>query len=105
MSIVLICRPIFYCDDDKKAFFEWLACLDGIERSWLEGDVAYLEVKSRRVKARHLWDLLAFFYRYKLDMKQLAQFCTPQNKKWFFDDKIMFWHRRVFGAAQKTRKI
>ena len=102
MSIVLVCRPKFYCDDDKKAFFEWLKALDGLERTWIERDIIYIELKSRRIKAKNLCDLIGFFYRNKLNMKQLAQFCTHQNKHWFFDDKVMFWHTKIFGPARSN---
>jgi len=43
-------------------------------------------------------ELLALFYRYKIDMKQLQIFLNKNNKQWFQDNTKAYWHRRVFGV-------
>jgi hypothetical protein len=76
---------------DEKHLFEWAVEIPGVLR-W-EQDM--LVVKSRLSEAS-LRDLLALFSRYEIPMKQLAQFATPSNAKWFkTSDK--YWHKRVFG--------
>jgi hypothetical protein len=76
---------------DEKHLFEWAVEIPGVLR-W-EQDT--LVVKSRLSEAS-LRDLLALFSRYEIPMKQLAQFATPVNAKWFkTPDK--YWHKRVFG--------
>lgn len=44
-----------------------------------------------------LRELLALFYRYKIDMKQLRVFLNEQNKEWFYGRPKGYWHYRVFG--------
>ena len=76
---------------DEKHLFEWAVEIPGVLR-W-EQDT--LVVKSR-ISEASLRDLLALFSRYKIPMKQLGQFLTPANAKWFqASDK--YWHRSVFG--------
>jgi hypothetical protein len=46
-----------------------------------------------------LLELVAFFRRYAIDMRQLARFGTSARRAWFRDPK-MAWHRRVFGDGE-----
>ena len=50
-----------------------------------------------------LREILALFYRYKIDMKQLVVFLNNKNKMWFFDPPKGYWHRRVFGSNTKPK--
>ena len=50
----------------------------------------------RRPGKDDLWQFLALFRRYGLDMRQLAKFETAQNRDWFRDPQ-MFWYAAVFG--------
>ncbi len=56
-----------------------------------------------------LRELIALFYRYKVDMKQLEIFLNNDNQAWFYEGKKAYWHKRVFGVrsgkdTQKMRK-
>ncbi len=94
----LICkRVIFYSPVDEIAFFEWLrhgayiANVKGVK------DAIHLIVTRDELLDADLRDLLALFYRYKIDMKQLKRFMTKNNKKWFYEGKKAYWHKQVFG--------
>lgn len=97
-EIILICRAVhFYCRKDEDAFFEWIKKIDCIDEISAAGDELYLHIKEWPVDDQNLDDLIGLFYRYKIDMTQLKRFLTEDNKKWFFDNKKAFWHRKVFG--------
>ena len=55
-----------------------------------------LVVKSLNLGQASLRDLLALFFRYRIPMRQLAQFRSAKNEKWFAAP-IMYWHTAVFG--------
>lgn len=89
----------YYHQNDETAFFEWLARVPCVERFDGEGLDLVIHL-SRAPKDADLRELAAFFYRYKIDMRQLARFGTGTKRAWFRDPK-MYWHRRVFGAANR----
>jgi hypothetical protein len=94
----LVCKmSVFNSVKDEEAFFEWIDRIDCVKRYRGVGEVLYVFLKNKELLEHDLVDLLGIFYRYKLDMKQFAKFLNEQNKPWFFDNKIAYWHRRVFG--------
>jgi hypothetical protein len=90
----------FYSYKDEEVFFEWIKKISCIEKFEGCGDELYLDLKRKKLSNKDLDELIGLFYRYKIDMKQLAQFLTPKNKGWFYDNKKAFWHRRVFGMTK-----
>lgn len=98
----LICKRVhYYSYNDEDAFFEWIKKIKCIKSFEGAGDELYLDLVDRKLTETDLRELMALLYRYKVDMKQLARFLTPKNKKWFYDNKRAYWHRRVFGAPKK----
>lgn len=95
---ILICKEVrFYSPNDEAAFFEWLSkndCIDDVEGV---GDEIHLTIAADELHDHDLRDLLALFYRYNVDMKQLKRFLSSDNEKWFFGNRIAYWHTRVFG--------
>ena len=99
----LLCKKVkFYSFKDETAFFQWIKSISCIEKHEGSGDELYLNLVNKKLNYNDLDDLIGLLYRYKIDMKQLAQFLTEENKEWFFDNKRAFWHKRVFGT-QKTK--
>lgn len=77
---------------DEKHMFEW-----GSEiRGFVEWDRDTLVLRSVRISDEALRDLIALLWRYKVPMKQLAQFESPRNVTWFRSPKT-YWHKKVFG--------
>lgn len=89
----------YYHQNDEIAFFEWLARMPCVDRFEGEGLGLFIYL-SRVPRDADLRELVAFFYRYKIDMRQLARFSTGTKRAWFRDPK-MYWHRRVFGSAAR----
>ena len=93
----LTCKKVrFYSFKDEDAFFWWIKRIPCIQSFEGAGDELYLDLVDKPLNDKDLNDLIGLFYRYKIDMKQLAQFVTPKNKVWFYDKKA-FWHKQVFG--------
>lgn len=87
----------FYSYKDEDSFFWWIKRIDCIKSFEGAKDELYLDLVDRPLTDENLDDLIGLLYRYKIDMKQLAQFLTPTNKEWFYDNKNAFWYKRVFG--------
>lgn len=47
-----------------------------------------------------LYELLVFYDRYRLDMKDLRRYLNDANKEWLYDHKKAFWHKRMFGKEK-----
>jgi len=93
-DIYLTCKGvIFYSNKDEDAFFEWIKKIECIEKFDAAGDELYLDIAHDH----DLRDLIALLYRYRIDMKQLQQFLTDDNRKWFFEKNNMYWHNDVWG--------
>lgn len=77
---------------DERHLFEWAMEISGAVR-WEQNT---LLLKSLNVSQASLRDLLALFSRYRIPMKQLAQFRNSKNEGWFAAPH-MYWHTQVFG--------
>ena len=91
----------FYHENDERAFFDWLGRIACVERLEGEGRDLFIHL-SRAPGDNDLRELAAFFYRYKIDLRQLASFSTGAGRAWFRDPK-MYWHKRVFKAGSSKR--
>lgn len=86
----------FYHENDERAFFDRLGRIACVE--WFEGEGRDLFIHLSGAPSDDDLRELAAFYRYKIDMRQLASFSTGSTRAWFRDPK-MYCHRRVFGAV------
>ena len=97
-ALTLVASTVtYYSQLDETAFFEWLDRLDCVEG--YRGGLSDLFITlKRRPAKRDLRDLLALFFRYGVDMRQLARFETKSNRQWLRDpDK--YWHHSMFGGT------
>jgi hypothetical protein len=96
---VLICERVrFYSAEDETAFFGWIGRIVCVSHVEGRGDQILLHLPTKRVSALGLRELIGLFARYNVDMRQLAQFETSQNREWFRNSSTL-WHKRVFGSA------
>ena len=97
----LICERIsYYSYIDEDMFFAWLEGISAVADIKGIRENLYINIKSDIIPDGDLKEFLALFHRYKVDMSQLKIFLNDQNKKWFFDDKDSYWHKRVFGNSK-----
>ena len=93
---VLVASSVtYYHHNDEAAFFGWLDRMECVEG--YRGEVTDLIISLRRRPTRYdLLELIAFFFRYGIDMAQLRRFETKANRGWLRDPK-MYWHQPMFG--------
>jgi len=96
-KVILIAKKItYYSEKDEAYFFKWLESIKCVESLDGKGDTLFINVMLDKVNDKSLREIVALFYRYKVDMKQLSVFKSDKNKDWFCKTHA-FWHRRVFG--------
>lgn len=96
-QVVLTARRVwFYSENDEAAFFGWLRGLPCVEKYEGELDTLNIYVNQARVDAGSLYELLALFRRYGVDMSQLRVFDREVFASWFRNPKS-YWFKEVFG--------
>lgn len=97
MNTILICKSTWYYSPlDECFFFQWINQVKSISKYDGIGDELRLYFESSDIPEEDLRELLALFYRYKVNMKQLAIFLNDNNKKWFYL-KTAYWFDQTFG--------
>ena len=98
-DITLVCKSVlYYSQIDEDLFFEWIKNISAIKKISGKGDELYLYFTSKQISDDDLRELLALFYRYKIDMKQLKIFLIDKNRAWFYGHPKGYWHKKVFGS-------
>lgn len=94
----LTCKSIyFYSMNDEAIFFEWIKKISCIQSFSGSGDELYLDLVDKELSYDDIKDLIALFYRYKINMKQLSSLLNEKNKEAFLP-----WKREIFGT-KKTK--
>ena len=96
MPTLLIHESTYYAQLDEDAFYRWLGAIAGVRK--IEGTPNGLQVtfRSSTLSESALRDLVALHWRYRLPMRDLAQFQTAKNEAWF-TSRDAYWHEGVFG--------
>jgi hypothetical protein len=101
--IILECKLVrFLSELDELSFDERIQKISCIEFSKGLGDTLFLKIKSKNISDRCLRELISLFYRYKINMTQLAVFLNEKNKHWFLDQKA-FWFKKTFNKKEKEK--
>ena len=97
-QVELEMRPVgpFRSPNDEAAFFGWLDRISSVTKYEGQGDTLYISVRKSQVDEEQLTDLLALFFRYQVDMKQLVALEKPEFSTWLRDKKA-YWAESVFG--------
>jgi hypothetical protein len=101
---ILACKRVRYgSQGDETAFFDWIGRISCVTKFEGSGDTLFLYVRGARISDDNLRELLALFYRYRVPMKQLAQFENPRNRTWF-PRPGMYWFARVWGGQRSGKR-
>lgn len=87
--------PTYFSQNDEAAMFEWLGRMTFLRDVTGEGRDLLIRLK-RAPTDDQLRDLLALFFRYRMDMRSLAILRTTDNESWFADQGG-YWFEAVFG--------
>jgi hypothetical protein len=97
-KIVLVCKSVWYYSMfDEELFFLWIKKIQSIVSYEGKKDELFLYCSDKIIDDGDLRELLALFYRYKIDMKQLIIFLNDDNRHWFCENKKSYWYKRVFN--------
>lgn len=86
----------YYSRHDEDCFFHWLGRMECVTKFYGRGKVLLIVIDRASVTRVELMELLGFFHRYGLDMKQLREFDWSEFSDWFRDENA-YWHDRVFA--------
>ncbi|HET8613384.1 MAG TPA: hypothetical protein VFL92_11525 [Sphingomonas sp.] len=100
-ATIIANRVRYFHYSDELTFFGWLDRMDIIAGYEGRADCLHIQL-SRQPSDEDLRELLAFHERYRIDMRQLAQFETPDNVGWFANP-AMYWHESVFGVRSSSQ--
>lgn len=90
----------YYSAIDEELFFHWISKIPALKEFKLVNDETVFYIKSKKISDSDLIEVIALFYKYKINMTQLQIFLNSKNKHWFSDNKKAFWHRRVWGTKK-----
>lgn len=95
-QVVLIAKRVWYYSEyDESAFFEWLDKLACVEKYEGQLDVLNIYVNQARIDAGAVYELLALFRRYNVDMRQLRVFDREEFASWFRNPQS-YWFKDIF---------
>ena len=86
---------VFYSKRDEYAFVDWLKSIPGYIEMKLEGQILLIEF-TIPPKLESVQELVAIFYRYGIDMKQLSQLENEENSRWMRLTGY-YWVDRIFS--------
>ncbi len=75
---------------DEDIFFEWIKRITCIKKIEGAGEELYLDLVEHDLEYEDMKNLIALFYRYKINMKQLAKFVNEKNK-----DAVTPWQKEI----------
>ena len=95
MPVLKCHRTRFYSHLDEGMFFGALEKISGVKNMECRGPDLFLAVSSC-LSDKALRELLGLFFRYGVDMRQLAIFLTEKNRSWFRGPE-KYWFKKVFS--------
>ena len=95
MPILKCHEMMFYSQLDEEIFFDALKKISAVKKIEGIGSDLLLSVPSR-LSDKALRELLGLFFRYQVDMRQLAPFLTEKNRSWFCGTE-KYWFKKVFS--------
>jgi hypothetical protein len=99
--LVLKCHNTwFYSQLDEAMFFEALKRISAVKNIEGSGPDLFISVPTR-LSNKTLREVIGLFFRYDIDMRQLAAFLTERNRTWLHDPET-FWFEKVF-SQRRTR--
>ncbi len=102
--IELECKAVlFYSAKDEASFFAWAESIPAVSSVFGRGQIIYMSVRSQSISDRSLRELIGLFQRYRISMRQLAQFRTEKNQAWFAEREA-FWFRSTFGPTSRSTR-
>ncbi|MEU6827876.1 hypothetical protein ABZ894_04410 [Nocardia beijingensis] len=88
----------YYSPHDEAVFFGWLDKIPCIESYRGQLRTLYLTIDLDAVDEGGLYEIVALYRRYNIDLKELRVLGADQVSPWF-NDPDRWWHEEVFGRS------
>lgn len=93
--LIRVQGPTYFSPNDETAMFEWLGRITVVRE--VTGEERDLIIVLKRAPTHNqLRDLLALFFRYRMDMTPLVALQTAKNQAGFSDPRN-YWFEAMFG--------
>jgi hypothetical protein len=102
MAVLVWSSPTFLSLGDELLADEWLRRIKAVRGREGVRDKVHIRVR-KPVSNADLRELIAFCFKYGVEMTQLAQFRTDRNSGWFCSQPA-YWHDRVFVKPGKEER-
>ncbi|MCF2906876.1 hypothetical protein L1285_00785 [Pseudoalteromonas sp. DL2-H2.2] len=86
----------FLSPADEQSFFDRLNALSGVNDVYGQGFSIIIDT-NQSLGDEELREIIALFYRYGVNMKQLKTFLSEGNRIWFKHNQQSYWYKKVFG--------
>jgi hypothetical protein len=92
---ILKCHQLtFNSQLDEEMFFYGLGKISAVKKIEGVGQDVLVSVPAK-ISDKALRELLGLFFRYEVDLRQLAPFLTEKNRSWFCGPEA-YWYKKVF---------
>lgn len=93
---IVVKESEYFSQKDEDMFYQVLEECEGFIS--VSGSFDQITIEFNDVICdESLRTLLGLFMRYEMDMSTFHQFLTKKNKRWFFDNKEAYWHKKVWS--------
>lgn len=94
-NLTFVAKRVTYGSaNDERAFFEWLERIDGVDAFDGVGSDLYVYVR-KNIDEYGLRDLVAIFFRYKVDLTQIPKSVSVEDHSWLLN-KEAYWFLLMF---------
>ena len=100
----LVCKSVkFRSNYDRRALLKQFARISLINKITFKNNNLYLHL-GEIVNANddEIRALICLFWRYGVNMRQLAIFLTPANKNWMNTPPKAYWDNMIFGKGSNV---
>jgi hypothetical protein len=84
----------YFSQRDANHFFGWLQETNFIKNVKGVHHSLFLTIEGE-IEREELYNLIALFTRYQMDLRELRGLCEKHNNKWFRSKKV-YWHEAMF---------
>ena len=93
-TITLVAKQVRYFSSfDENAFFYWLNKIEGISWRGMR-DELHIDVPAFEVPDDVVRELIALFFRYEIELKQIRNLINASNNAWISNPKA-YWASRM----------
>lgn len=87
----------FYSYLDEENFFKWMKSIPAVSQINRQGRDLVVTLTGQEIEKADLFDLIALFARYQIDMADLKKFADTEHGDWISNPDA-YWYSSMFGG-------